>query len=163
MKARITVLITLCAMAFLSTFANFSMRPPGVRMPQAWATSTPHPYINAASTSLSPVAIPTSSPTVLLYGRPRCGYCFDWTGSGNLWCAPIPATGNPSGTPATAADFVPANGTGLEFAAIHAPWCSGGSLVSDPSVGWECVSDSGTLNVSTIEFQHCYAQRMGQP
>jgi hypothetical protein len=169
MKIRITVLIALCALVFMSTFANFSVRPPGVRMPQAWATSTPHPYINAASTTLSPVPVGTSTPVVVLYGRARCSWTMTWTGAGNLWCAPIPATVAPVANwtsttgGSTTPDFTPAANVGFPFLSAQAPWSSGGSIVSDPSVGWECVSDSGTLNVGTVEFQHCYGQKLGQP
>lgn len=138
----------------------------------ATPSPTPHPYINAASSNWSPIPVGTSTPVLVLYGRARCSWEMTWTGAGNLWCAPVPNNGNPAPVYGTSTwltnasstpDFTPANGVGHEFVATQAPWTSGGSLVADPSIGLKCVSDSGTLNVSTWEFVHCYAQRMGMP
>jgi hypothetical protein len=153
MKLRILALILLAA----------------VMAPLLALAGGPDPIINGASTTWSPIPVGTSTPVVVLYGRPRCSWTMTWSGSGNLWCAEIPATVAPVANwtsttgGSTTPSFTPASGIGFPFFATQAPWSSGGSIVSDPSIGYSCVSDSGTLAVSTIEFPHCYGQKLGQP
>lgn len=102
--------------------------------------------INAKGTGGSPVAVGTSTPVVIMAPGSRCDWYWRWTEAGNLRCQPFPVgTSSPTQTPTATHGLI----FGAGSAAVDA------AVLGDPSMGWSCVSDSGTLNVSTAEFARC--------
>lgn len=118
-------------------------------------------FVNAASSSDAPIAVGTTTPVVVLFGRPRCKWRMSWAEAADLWCAPITSSGDwnkPSSTPA----FTAAASVGYRMQQAGNPWSSGGSIEDDPSIGWACVA-TVAANVSTFEAQHCAGKALGQP
>ncbi len=77
---------------------------------------------------------------------PRCNWVWSWTEGGNLRCFAFPPqAAAPVDTPTATHGLIIQHGAGVVDNAV----------TGDPSLGWQCVSDSGTLNVSTAEFAHC--------
>jgi hypothetical protein len=104
--------------------------------------------INAKGTGGSPVAVGTSTPVIVMdpASGPRCNWVWSWTEGGNLRCFAFPPQiAAPVDTPTATHGLIIQHGAGVVDNAV----------TGDPSLGWQCVSDSGTLNVSTAEFAHC--------
>lgn len=108
--------------------------------------------INAKGSAGAPVAIGTATPKVIMAPGSRCGWTWLWTEAGNLACQPVPlGTSSPASTPAV--------GIGMLFTAARVPWNSN-AVDDDPSVGWSCVSTSGTLNIYVYEVATCLKKGM---
>jgi hypothetical protein len=120
----------------------------------ATATATPSTLvvqgfaINAKGSALGvPLAVTTAA-TVMDPANPRCDWCWNWTDTGDLRCFPI-RVGE------TNSNLQPSATAGFLFSAAKAPWCDS-AVGGDPSVGWKCASTSGTVNINTVEFAHCF-------
>lgn len=110
--------------------------------------STDGYQVNSKGTTGSPVAVGTNTPIVIIAAaQRRCSWTFSWTGAGNLVCQPIPyGAASPTDTPTAAP-----HGMILKSGS---PWSSN-ILTDDPTLGWSCVSDSGTLAIATYEVRDC--------
>jgi hypothetical protein len=115
-------------------------------------------YVNGvlvgSTSSATPKAVGTAVP-VLLFAPVtdrRCSITMSWLEAGNLSCLPV-------GTGAVNAGTVPSATNGFVFAAGRT-WITDG-LTGDPRLGWQCVSTTGTVNVSTEEVYHCANTKTG--
>lgn len=95
----------------------------------------------------APVAVGTSTPVLIMTGARRCMWTWLWAEAGNLACQPVPVG---AATPL----HTPVAGAGMLFTAAQMPWSST-AITDDPSVGWQCVSTSGTLNIYVYESATC--------
>ena len=110
--------------------------------------------VNRQGTAFAAVPVGTSTPvTILDVRRQRCSWIVNWAQAGDMVCAPIISGTTPIFTPDATHGFM--------FTAANRPW-ENQSRLGDPSIGWQCVSTSGTLTVYTEEDEHCL-QRADTP
>jgi len=113
-----------------------------------WSATEPRAQvINPKGSSGVAVTVGTSTPVVIMDASKRCGWTWNWTAAGNMLCEPIPV-GTTAPTPA------PDQTHGFLFTSAAAPW-SNNSITDDPSLGWSCVSTTGTLTVYVYEATYC--------
>lgn len=107
---------------------------------------------NAASPTVA-IPVGTSTPVTILplapvvAGRPsRCNWAINWTEAGDMVCLPIISGTSPI--------FAPDTTHGFKMTSAKAPWTDT-ALNGDPSLGWQCVSTSGTLNIYVLDNRTC--------
>jgi hypothetical protein len=97
--------------------------------------------INAKGASNAPLAVTTQA-TVLDAAKRRT-WTLNWTDTGDLMCAPIVGTN-------TSPTFTPDSTHGFRMDHNHVPWtCS--QITDNCSLGWSCVSTTGTVTVYSYE------------
>jgi len=115
-------------------------------------------YINGqlpgASSSATPFAVGTSTPVLLVAPNSArlCTVMFNWPEAGNLSCLPVASGAVAAGTVVTATN-------GFLFQSGRT-WVELGTT-GDTRLGWQCVSTSGTVNVSVQETYHCANTKTG--